>query len=111
MKQAHNRGFPRGNPISNALVVVVGAIAMAASLVLGFFAFVILASAFLVLASIVGIRLWWFRRKMFKAQRESGGPGPQAGGSMIEGEYRVVVSEEVNEEGRQVPPKSSSDQP
>ena len=39
-----NRGIPGGNPIANALVVIVGVLAIAASLVLGFFAFVVLGS-------------------------------------------------------------------
>ena len=36
------RGFPAGNPIANALVIIVGALVIGASLVLGFVAFVIL---------------------------------------------------------------------
>ena len=47
-----NRGIPGGNPIANALVVIVGVLAIAASLVLGFFAFVVLGSIVLVLGAI-----------------------------------------------------------
>ena len=39
MNQRYQRGFPKGNPLSNALVLIAGALAMAASLVLGFFVF------------------------------------------------------------------------
>ena len=102
MNQRHKRGFPKGNPLSNALVLVAGALAMAASLVLGFFVFMILAGAFLLLAVVVGVRLWWFRRQIAKAQRSAGRAGPQTAGSMIEGEYREVVREEVREK----PPES-----
>ena len=31
-----NRGFPAGNPLANALVIIVGTLAIAASVVLGF---------------------------------------------------------------------------
>ena len=40
-----HRQFPAGNPLANALVVVIGAIVIAVSLVLGVVAFVALASA------------------------------------------------------------------
>ena len=57
-----NRGFPAGNPIANILVIIAGAIVIATSLVIGFFAFVVFGSAMLILASVVGIRLWCLRR-------------------------------------------------
>ena len=90
--QSTNRGFPAGNPIANALVIIVGALAIGASIVLGFFAFVVLASLLIIFAAIVGIRIWWFRHKMrkagygdpFEATRERG---------TIEGEYHVVIEE------------------
>jgi len=85
------RGFPAGNPIANALVIIVGALAIGASIVLGFFAFVILASVLLILSAIVGIRLWWFRRKFeraYRSQRRQGAEGPD---TIIEGEYHVIV--------------------
>ena len=54
-----NRGIPAGNPIANALVIIVGALAIGASIVLGFFAFIVLASIVLVLGAIIGLRVWW----------------------------------------------------
>ncbi len=87
-----NRGFPAGNPIANALVIIVGALAIGASIVLGFVAFVVLSSIVLIFAAIVGIRLWWFNRKL----RKAGGPGAPGGHGenrstgVIEGEFRVV---------------------
>ena len=82
-----------GNPIANALVVVVGTIAILASIVLGFFAAVVLGVALLVLAAIVGIRLWWLGRK---GQGVEIGVRPRQSTDRkqtIEGEYRVVIEE------------------
>lgn len=89
------RGFPAGSPIASALVIIVGSLVIAASLVVGFFAFLILGSALLVLAAIVSARLWWLRRKMardpaFRAAQQSHASRTQ---QTIEGEYHVVVEE------------------
>jgi membrane protein implicated in regulation of membrane protease activity len=92
-----NRGFPAGNPIANALVVIVGALAIAASVVLGFFALMVLAALVLVFAALIGIRVWWFRRKFRKARR-SAEPDDRTQ-NVIEGEFRVV-----NVEKRKDPP-------
>ena len=86
------RQFPARNPLANALVVVVGAIVIAVSFVLGVFAIVALASAVIVLAAIVGVRVWWLQRKAgarLKNHVNQNG-GPTAGGEVIEGEFRVV---------------------
>ncbi len=50
-----SRKMPFNNPIANALVIVVGALAVGASLVLGFIAFIGLASLLAVLAAIMAI--------------------------------------------------------
>jgi len=93
-----DRGFPAGNPIANALVIVVGTLAIAASIVLGFFAFVVFGSALLILAAVVGIRLWWFRRK---AARRPGHVRPGGSGAhrTIEGEYHVVIEDRDDRQG------------
>lgn len=81
-----NRGFPAGNPIANALVIVVGTLAIAASIVIGFVAFVVLASIILVMAAVIGLRLWWFNRK----HRRQVKPRPATRQGAIEGEFTVV---------------------
>ncbi len=86
-------GLPAGNPIANLLVIVVGVLAIAASVVLGFFAFVIVGSIVLVMASIVGLRVWWFKQKMKGRPR----PGDTRPGGVIEGEYRVVADSDKDE--------------
>ena len=85
-----NRGFPAGNPIANALVIIVGTLAIAASIIIGFVAFVVLASIVLVMAAAVGIRLWWFNRKYRGASPPQAGPENGA----IEGEFVVIAREE-----------------
>ena len=95
MKQtSFNRGIPVGNPIANALVVVVGALFIGASIVLGFFAFLVLAGIVLVLGAIVSLRVWWFNRKLRREMdKQSSQPG-SARLHVIEGEYHVVKGDE-----------------
>lgn len=86
----NNRGLPAGNPIANIFVIVAGALIIAVSVVLGFVAFVVLGSLVAVFAAAIGVRLWWFNRKI----RKQGGGSPttsqQRSGTYIEGEYSVV---------------------
>lgn len=87
--------MPSGNPLANLLVVVVGVLTIAMSVVIGFFAFVALAGFVLIVATVVGIRTWWLRRKFNGAQngarsREGPAAGPKA---VIEGEFQVVGKE------------------
>ena len=63
-QQFRHRQFSAGNPLANALVVVVGAVVIGVSFVLGIVAFVALASAVLVLGAIIGVRVWWLNRKL-----------------------------------------------
>ena len=63
---------------------MVGALAIGVSVVLGFFAFIVLGSIVAVLAAVVGLRLWWLNRKL-RGQRP-----PDSSSGVIEGEYRVV---------------------
>lgn len=95
------RGFPAGSPIASALVIIVGALVIAASLVVGFLAFLVLGSVLLVLAAVVSARLWWLRRKMardpaFRAAQQSRASRTQ---QTIEGEYHVVLDEKRDRRG------------
>ena len=85
-----NRGIPAGNPIANALVVIVGVLAIGASIVLGFVAFVVLGSIVLVLGSIIALRVWWFNRKLRRQAGAQPPPRRTEPGGVIEGEYHVV---------------------
>jgi uncharacterized membrane protein YphA (DoxX/SURF4 family) len=95
MKQtSFNRGIPAGNPIANALVVVVGALVIGASIVLGFFAFLVLAGIVLVLGAIVSLRVWWFNRKLRREMDKQPTRTDSARLHVIEGEYHVVKGDE-----------------
>jgi hypothetical protein len=56
---------------------------------------VILGSLLLILASVVSIRLWWYRRKLRRdpAFRKSRASRYDDNRQTIEGEYRVVIEE------------------
>ena len=88
-------GFRAGNPIASALVITVGLLVIAASVVVGFFAFLIVGSLLMVLAAAVSIRLWWLRRRFARdpAFRAEAGRRPQDAPQIIEGEYRIVVEQ------------------
>lgn len=87
----NQRGLPAGNPLANLLVIVAGALVVAASVVLGFLAFVVLASIILVIAAIVGVRVWWLSRKLKKQAPQE--QTEAQGHDVIEGEYHVVVED------------------
>jgi hypothetical protein len=90
-----HRGLSAGNPIASALVIIVGSLAIAASIVIGFFAFVILGSLLLVVAAGISIRLWWLRRKMARDPAFRTTHGARGAGSQhtIEGEFQEVTDE------------------
>ena len=86
------RKMPFSNPLANALVVLVGALAIGASIVLGFIAFVALGTLVLVLAAIIGIRVWWFNRKLARGGAHKPGTTADQGVKVkvIEGEFHVL---------------------
>ena len=87
-------GFPAGNPIANILVIIAGALAIGASIVLGFFAFIALSGIILVTAAIIGVRVWWFKRKLQqRSPADQASSDRSAPGGVIEGEYQVVQSD------------------
>ena len=85
-----NRGLPAGNPIANIFVVIAGALIIAVSVVLGFVALVVLGAVVAVFAAVVGLRLWWFNRKLARQGGQAPRRGESASRGYIEGEYRVV---------------------
>lgn len=87
----NGRKLPFGNPLANALVVLVGTLAVAASIVLGFIAFLVVGSLILMMAAIIGIRVWWFKRKLAKSAGSASGAAKRPESpSVIEGEFREL---------------------
>lgn len=85
--------IPAGNPLANALVIIVGALAIGASLILGVVALIILGSIVLILAAVIGIRVWWLNRRMSKGLRSGKHKESSQQIDIIEGEYRVISSD------------------
>ncbi len=89
-----NRQFPAGNPLANALVVIVGIIVISLSLALGFVVFVGIAGFMLIMAAIISVRAWWLKRRfgsqMGREQVHSASSHEVH--RVIEGEYREVRS-------------------
>ena len=92
--------IPAGNPLANLLVIVVGALTIAVSVVVGFVAFVALAGFVLVVALVIAVRTWWLRQKMAR----SGEPAPNARkstpSSVIEGEFKVIGKDDSPRQDR-----------
>jgi hypothetical protein len=88
-----------GNPLANVLVIIVGALAVGASIVLGVVAFVTLGSLVLIMAAVIGIRLWWMNRKIRKefASGERSGTARPGSIDIIEGEFKVVTKNKEND--------------
>ncbi len=85
-----NRGLPAGNPIANLFVIVVGALVIGVSVVLGFVAFIVLGSIVVVLAGVVGLRLWWFNRKLRSQAPDNQSRQDGGNSGVIEGEFQVL---------------------
>ncbi len=75
-----------------------GALVIAASLVVGFVAFVILGSIVAVLASVVGLRVWWFNRKLRRGMGSPGEGKSKPADSVIEGEFHIVETRRDGDE-------------
>ncbi len=85
-----NRGLPAGNPIANLFVILVGTVIIAASIVVGFVAFLILGTIVAVLAAGFGLRVWWLNRGLKRRQDTKKADSEARSGGIIEGEFRVV---------------------
>ncbi len=88
-----NREFSAGNPIANLFVVIAGVLAIGVSVVLGFFAFLIISAFVLIMASIIGLRVWWFKRRLGTRTPSSDDARNTSTSGIIEGEYRVVADD------------------
>ncbi len=96
IRQTSNRHISAGNPIANVLVVIVGMLTIGAFIVLGVVAAVALGGVVMVLAAVLGIRMWWLGRKMpihmrTASRRGQSEPGDNA---VIEGEFQDISADQ-----------------
>jgi len=92
IQEFKHRQFRTGNPLANALVIVVGVLVIGVSFVLGVVALVALIAAAVVLAAVIGVRVWWLNRKLGARQKNHVNQTGEtvSGTKIIEGEFRVV---------------------
>ncbi len=85
-----------GNPIANLLVVIVGVLTIGVFIVLGVVAAVALGGVVLVMAGLLGIRMWWLGRKLPKHGRTADWPRHTrpSDSTVIEGEFQVVSADQ-----------------
>ncbi|HLF09592.1 MAG TPA: hypothetical protein VJA26_00115 [Gammaproteobacteria bacterium] len=77
------------NPIVQVISLIVVGLALIVAVLMGA---VILAAVFglaMIAAIVIAIRIWWFRRKLRRAQ--------PTGGALIEAEYTVVKERELRD--------------
>lgn len=91
-QQFRHRQFAAGNPLANLLVVIAGIIIIAISLALGFFVFLGMAGFVLLMAAVMSVRGWWYRRRFASKTAGDGGTRRETmvHKQIIEGEYREV---------------------
>lgn len=92
-----NRRVFSKNPIVNLLIIISGIIVTLASLVLGFFAFLIIGSIVLVIIFLIGIRMWWLNNKIYKnmsSRYKERTYENKKNEEYIEGEYQIVDDDE-----------------
>ena len=101
IQQFRHRQFPAGNPLANALVIVVGALVIAVSFLVGIVALAAFLAAAVVMAAIIGIRVWWLKRKMAPRRKGRAGPADRQhpGTEIIEGEFRIVEQDRDGDVG------------
>ena len=95
IEQYRHKQFSANNPLANALVIIVGVVVIAVSLVLGVVAFVALLAMAIVMAAVIGARIWWLNRRLGSRRKNHVNQSRKtsAGGEIIDGEFRVVSHE------------------
>lgn len=93
-QHSKNKRFPASNPLANLFVIVVGALTIAISVVVGVVAFFALMGVVICLALILGVRAWWINRKIRAERPKNTAQQGRATheSQTIEGEYRVVAA-------------------
>jgi len=88
----NQNGFTK-NPIINLFIIISAIIVTIASLVLGFFAFLIIGSIILVIISLISIRVWWLKNKIYRntsSRNKKSAYENLKNKEFIEGEYQII---------------------
>jgi hypothetical protein len=101
-QQFRHRPLQAGNPLANALVVIVGVIVISLSLTLGFFLFLGITAFLLVAAAIFGVRSWWYRRGISRSgrRRQAQPSASRTTRQVIEGEFQDVSRRDADRRPR-----------
>jgi hypothetical protein len=105
MSARHYTFRTSGNPLVQALWVVVGVAVLVAAVVMGALVLAVLLVLGVVAAAVFAIRVWWLKRKLERAGTFAAGPehstseGSAASSAprLIEAEYTVVSERDADE--------------
>ena len=82
-----------GNPLLQALSLLVFGVLLVGAVIMGAVVFAALLGLAVIAALVFSIRVWWLRRKLRGRSPFDDGPqppGPAKGARLIEGEYEVI---------------------
>ncbi len=101
IQHLRHKQFPASNPLANALVIIVGILVIVVSFVVGVVAFVALLTAAIVLAAVIGVRVWWLNRKFRTGKKSHMNQRYTASetAEIIEGEFRVITHDKAQKPG------------
>ena len=85
----------RGNPLIQALSVIVAAVLLGLAFVVGAVVVGVLLTVGAVAALAFAIRIWWLQRKI--RATSAGNPSDRSGRQVIEGDYTVVGESEAKD--------------
>jgi hypothetical protein len=103
MSARHYTFRTSGNPLVQALWVVVGVVVLVAAVVMGALVLTVLLGLGVVAAAVVAIRVWWLRRKLEREGAFNAPHAPTDGSAepheprLIEAEYTVVNERDAPE--------------
>jgi membrane protein implicated in regulation of membrane protease activity len=80
---------PSGNPLVQALSVIVFGVLLVGAIIMGAFVLAALVGVGLIAFAVLAVRVWWFRRKLRNRAPSEASRGPQ-GERLIEAEYEVL---------------------